>query len=239
MARQLSAKDVTYKDTDDCVFLLSFDECVHYLAGDGANREGKADDITIWFVYPNGSAMAPVITQESLEEGEVDESFFWWLRDMQSVTNPKSNSAYIAWTETDDAGNVSTCVGSRSVELNSCLRPAIWITVDYKPELELTEMVDTSRFAGAPSEAADGNSGEGADGTTEEEAAYATLQKGDKGDAVKALQQKLIDLGYLNGKADGDYGKKTRDAVSAFQRSAGLEQTGVADGRTQAALFAG
>lgn len=61
---------------------------------------------------------------------------------------------------------------------------------------------------------------------------------GRKGDAVQALQQKLIELGYLTGKADGDYGNMTLNAVSAFQKDAGLPQTGVADGDTQALLFA-
>lgn len=68
---------------------------------------------------------------------------------------------------------------------------------------------------------------------------YETLQKGDKGQAVQAMQQKLIDRGFLKGKADGDYGRKTAEAVAAFQRSAGLAETGVADDATQAALFAG
>jgi len=70
------------------------------------------------------------------------------------------------------------------------------------------------------------------------EAGYSTLRRGDRNDEVKALQQKLIDLGFLTGKADGDYGRKTADAVSAFQRSVGLAETGEADPETQALLFA-
>ena len=52
--------------------------------------------------------------------------------------------------------------------------------------------------------------------------AYADLARGSKGDKVLALQQALIIEGYLNGKADGDFGKKTEDAVKAFQRANGL-----------------
>ena len=63
------------------------------------------------------------------------------------------------------------------------------------------------------------------------------LSKGSKGDAVKALQQRLIDLDYLEGKADGAYGTMTAKAVSAFQLIAGIEVTGVADGATQSALY--
>ncbi len=63
-----------------------------------------------------------------------------------------------------------------------------------------------------------------------------TLKKGDRGDAVKALQEKLIALGYLSGKADGIYGNDTMDAVRAFQRSKGLEDDGDAGPATLAAL---
>ena len=58
---------------------------------------------------------------------------------------------------------------------------------------------------------------------------YETVQKGDKGDAAKKLQQALIDAGYLEGTADGDFGKMSEEAVKAFQAENGLEQTGVAD----------
>ena len=37
------------------------------------------------------------------------------------------------------------------------------------------------------------------------------------GDATRRLQQKLIDLGYLTGKADGYYGENTRDAVMKLE----------------------
>lgn len=68
---------------------------------------------------------------------------------------------------------------------------------------------------------------------------YPTLEKGSKGDDVKALQQRLIDLLYLSGNADGDYGNKTKAAVEEFQKAAGiLPVTGIADGITQAKLFA-
>ena len=70
------------------------------------------------------------------------------------------------------------------------------------------------------------------------EEGYQTLQKGSKGDDVKALQLRLIELNYLSGSADGDYGGKTASAVELFQSSVGLTATGVADADTQTALFA-
>ena len=67
--------------------------------------------------------------------------------------------------------------------------------------------------------------------------AYTELAKGSKGDEVVALQEALINQGYLNGKADGDFGKKTEAAVLAFQKANGLPETGVADESTQSAIM--
>lgn len=53
------------------------------------------------------------------------------------------------------------------------------------------------------------------------------LQMGDKGTAVKAMQQRLVDLGYL-AVADGIYGVRTYNAVVAFQQRNGLTKDGIA-----------
>ena len=67
---------------------------------------------------------------------------------------------------------------------------------------------------------------------------YATLKQGSNGEAVKQLQQRLIELGYLSGSADGDYGSATTDAVKTFQKQAGLTADGIAGANTQKALYA-
>ena len=63
-----------------------------------------------------------------------------------------------------------------------------------------------------------------------------TLKKGSRGDAVKALQQKLISLGYLSGSADGIFGESTLKAVIAFQTAQSLTADGAAGSATMAAL---
>ena len=63
-----------------------------------------------------------------------------------------------------------------------------------------------------------------------------TLQKGSKGDAVKQLQQRLKELGYYSSSCDGNYGNVTVDAVKAFQKKNGLDQTGIVDSATQKKL---
>ena len=55
---------------------------------------------------------------------------------------------------------------------------------------------------------------------------------------VKKLQNKLIQLGYLSGVGDGEFGKWTAAAVKQAQEAFGLEPTGVADPATQEAMFA-
>lgn len=59
---------------------------------------------------------------------------------------------------------------------------------------------------------------------------------GANGDAVRQVQQKLIQYGYLSGTADGVFGKKTYDAVVWFQRKNGLTVDGIVGKRTAAAL---
>ena len=64
------------------------------------------------------------------------------------------------------------------------------------------------------------------------------LSKGDQGDAVSALQQRLKDLGYYSGNVDGDYGGGTQEAIRLFQSQNGLTVDGVSGGSTLAAVFA-
>ena len=66
---------------------------------------------------------------------------------------------------------------------------------------------------------------------------YTTLKQGSNGEAVKKLQKRLIELGYLTGSADGDYGRATTDAVKAFQKQAGLTADGIAGASTQKAVY--
>jgi peptidoglycan hydrolase-like protein with peptidoglycan-binding domain len=70
----------------------------------------------------------------------------------------------------------------------------------------------------------------------EDPAADGTLQQGDSGDAVLALQQRLVELGYWLGEPDGSYGHTTQQAVLAFQKAEGLDRDGVAGPQTQAQL---
>ncbi|MDT4991927.1 MAG: hypothetical protein QOH97_1819 [Actinoplanes sp.] len=62
------------------------------------------------------------------------------------------------------------------------------------------------------------------------------LKVGAKGAKVTALQQRLTELGYWNGKADGTFGGLTQQAIYAVQKAAGLSRDGVVGPKTHKAL---
>ena len=66
----------------------------------------------------------------------------------------------------------------------------------------------------------------------------ATVRYGDTGTNVTTLQNRLIELGYLTGTADGKFGVATRTALVAFQKANNLVRDGVAGTTTQNTLFA-
>ena len=61
----------------------------------------------------------------------------------------------------------------------------------------------------------------------------AALRQGDRGEQVQWIQERLEDLGYEVGEADGVFGEETRQAIVQFQLSRGL----VADGVVGAGTF--
>jgi cell wall-associated NlpC family hydrolase len=63
------------------------------------------------------------------------------------------------------------------------------------------------------------------------------VQRGDNGDNVTMVQTRLNEVGYSVGAVDGDYGRKTTEAVQAFQAAYGLAITGAVDGDTWGAMF--
>lgn len=66
-----------------------------------------------------------------------------------------------------------------------------------------------------------------------------TLRPGDRGDDVRELQQRLSDLGYWLGDADGTWGDLTTQAVYAVQKAAGVDRDGVAGPLTRQAVADG
>ena len=66
---------------------------------------------------------------------------------------------------------------------------------------------------------------------------YEDLAPGDSGDAVLALQRRLVELGYADGTPNGKYGPATISAVTFYQQCNGLEEDGLATAWLQSVLF--
>ncbi len=64
-----------------------------------------------------------------------------------------------------------------------------------------------------------------------------TLYMGDRGAAVRTMQQRLKDLGYLTGNVDGIFGQQTRRAVERFQQYNKLSVDGIAGPKTLNKLY--
>ena len=63
------------------------------------------------------------------------------------------------------------------------------------------------------------------------------LKKGDDGEAVRAMQERLRELGYYTGTVDGDFGGGTEEAVRLFQRQNNLDVDGIAAKQTFSLLY--
>ncbi len=66
---------------------------------------------------------------------------------------------------------------------------------------------------------------------------FTSLKHGSTGDDVRKMQQRLKQLGYLDGSADGDFGDATEQAVRDFQRNNGLTVDGKAGAVTLNKLY--
>lgn len=65
----------------------------------------------------------------------------------------------------------------------------------------------------------------------------AILKEGSTGKDVYELQGRLKALGYYNGKVDGDFGPKTKNAVTWFQWKFGMKSDGVVGSKTKLKLW--
>ena len=63
------------------------------------------------------------------------------------------------------------------------------------------------------------------------------LKRGSKGEEVRRLQERLIELEYLTGSADGAFGAMTEQAVVDFQDNNSLSTTGTVGDETREKLF--
>lgn len=68
---------------------------------------------------------------------------------------------------------------------------------------------------------------------------YTTLRKGNRGEAVSAIQQPLYELNYYDYYIDGIFGWRTERAIEMLQADLNMEVTGVADAQLQKLILSG
>lgn len=83
----------------------------------------------------------------------------------------------------------------------------------------------------------DADSSEDAQDSNTEDEAPTSFSKGDYHEEIVNIQNRLSELSYYNGTADGSFGTMTEDAVKSFQSANGITQTGVVDEFTHDVLF--
>lgn len=201
-----------------------------FQAAASLTQSGTADIDTLNRLYsdsaPSYTAPAPVVTDAPA------------VTQAPTATNPPASSSYQA-LQPGDSGDLVAAMQRRLKELGYFNGN---IVGNYK---DLTTAA-VKRF-----QAAMGYTQDGVASSALLEALYASsapaydptvsgyigLVSGNTGSAVTAMQQRLIELGWLSGSADGDYGGNTAKAVKAFQSAAGLTATGEADSDTLTMLY--
>lgn len=112
----------------------------------------------------------------------------------------------------------------------SLVEGAIQLATALYPELDFRTDSASSQ---APAE-----SDSAASGSASEESRPTAVDGQSSRADILILQDRLIELGYMQPPGDGLYGYWTKACIKEFQRRAGLAQTGIADEKTMAALYA-
>ena len=120
------------------------------------------------------------------------------------------------------AGGVDGIYGSTTVDAGKAFQRASGLSADGQAGVQTqTKLYSTAaKYSGNPVAMADADESR-------------RLSLGMTGNDVYALQQRLIQLRYLDGVADGVFGMETQEALVAYQRANGL----TADGTTTAATW--
>ncbi|WP_250444990.1 L,D-transpeptidase family protein [Actinotalea sp. C106] len=133
-------------------------------------------------------------------------------------------------------GLMSACSTDAPDEPSSADRPAALIEAAPAP----SEGAGVTAVPGATTEPTTSSAPTpGPTSSPEPPAEPTALRRGDEGDAVRALQERLIELDYFLPSADGSFGPATEQAVWALQKAAGATRDGLVGPATQDALDAG
>ena len=169
----------------------------------------------------DAAALTALVPEEPMEN---DEAFVSALKDMQSV---------IADTLLLDAAAAK----DGTTEERQAASESEWTIIEGSIA-RLTSATSISELTGVTNMIGSAAQPTPTPAPTPSPEIYATLSKGMMDSrGVQTMQERLIELGYLTGTADGDFGKKTEDALKEFQRQAGLSVDGIATSAVQEALY--
>lgn len=118
-------------------------------------------------------------------------------------------------------------IGSRTLNAWDAYRAYAAVTPAPTPSVRPISVTQAPGFTAVPQVTA----------TPTPEPTQPPLGSGSSGDRVTEMQKRLQELGYYQGKLDGQFGSGTRAAVKAFQRQNGLDADGVAGPKTLTALY--
>ena len=192
----------------------------------GLSITGKADNATQALLYssaakPAGSSIAPSCDYQTLSRSS---------RYKSAVVPLQKRLRALGYY----AGNIDGYFGSQTYRAvrNFQSRNRLTVTGVADP---YTQQVLYSASAKAYS----GSSSSGSSSSSSTSAGYRLLYWGCRGDAVKKLQQALINAGYKSivRSADGIFGQWTYDAVRTYQKDHGLAVDGIAGKNTQNSLY--
>ena len=196
-------------DTEDKVFLLNRNEADLYFHADHLAVSMARRTSHTPYAQKHMRGIGGDYKSNLTEEGVW--AGWWWLRTGYSEEE--------RWVEIIDQDGSWSRTDTTSAYIG--VRPALWL--DLREAKVTTTYRVVRRIVPVEGE--------------ESAELYEELKRGDKGDAVKELQEALKRGGFLDGKADGDFGKMTEAAVRKAQAVLGLEETGIADAEFQRRLY--
>ena len=221
------------------------DKTVYYLAGNGASLALKSYDITnaLWNIVLVPSAdMEVQLTASGKSLFMLSKTNAIYSVDVAGgklvhfATLPSLSSYKLGGSKTVDSYRIEAVSGQLNVYGNvsdSALLPTFTF-VDFSTQI----VQDTSSETTLLSAYAVG--GEDTVWTLLQPAPqFSPLKKGNRGDAVSAIQQPLYDLGYYDYYIDGIFGWRTERAVELLQADLGYAVNGVADEDLQRLILSG
>lgn len=145
---------------------------------------------------------------------------------------------FSVWGSDIDGG-----AGAEAIRTGKMLEMVVQVQDDTTHEKLISESVSVDLTAdnnGQPGSApapSSSSSASRAPAYTPASSSYKTLKQGSRGQAVRDLQQRLTDLGYLNDRVDGAFDQNTATAVMSFCTQNGLDVQGEATPEMQQLLY--